>query len=348
MHLELLDPAAVDEPTLAALVALHNDVRRHDAPHLPPPTVPGYRRMLRYGWDGVGPDRLWVAREGGRVVGSAELWLPRWDNRHLAILEAVTAPSQRGHGVGTTLLAALLAAAREAERTVAVADVWAGSAAEAFVASRGFETGSIDEQRRLELGTLDRRGVDEMYEAAAKAAADYELVPIVGAAPDSMLDSLVDLFATINDAPLDDLEIEDEVFTAERLRAFDEAQTAMGRRMYRLLARHARSGAWAGHTIVTVDDDLAEWGSQGDTSVVRTHRGHRLGILLKTAMLRWLHEEEPQLERIDTWNAASNRHMIAVNDALGYSLVGRMSVVQRRLDSQPAEVSRAAVSVVSD
>jgi hypothetical protein len=40
-------------------------------------------------------------------------------------------------------------------------------------------------------------------------------------------------------------------------------------------------------------------------------------------MLLWLDEVEPQVETVDTWNAESNRHMIAVNEALGYRAMGR-------------------------
>jgi hypothetical protein len=40
-------------------------------------------------------------------------------------------------------------------------------------------------------------------------------------------------------------------------------------------------------------------------------------------MLRWLSDEEPQLETIDTWNAESNDHMIEVNQKLGYEVLGR-------------------------
>jgi RimJ/RimL family protein N-acetyltransferase len=57
--------------------------------------------------------------------------------------------------------------------------------------------------------------------------------------------------------------------------------------------------------------------------VTRPHRGHRLGLLVKTAMLQWLAEAEPQLERIITWNAVANEHMIGINEALGYEVWGR-------------------------
>ena len=38
-------------------------------------------------------------------------------------------------------------------------------------------------------------------------------------------------------------------------------------------------------------------------------------------MLQWLREAEPGLTTIDTWNAVSNSHMIAVNNAIGCRVV---------------------------
>jgi RimJ/RimL family protein N-acetyltransferase len=57
--------------------------------------------------------------------------------------------------------------------------------------------------------------------------------------------------------------------------------------------------------------------------VTRAHRGHRLGLLVKTAMVEWLRAAEPTVDRIQTWNAESNRFMIAVNEALGYTILGQ-------------------------
>ena len=70
---------------------------------------------------------------------------------------------------------------------------------------------------------------------------------------------------------------------------------------------------------------------QFDTSVVRAHRGHRLGLLLKIEMLRWLGDVEPQLRVLDTWNAATNEHRIAVNERLGYRVIGEAIEWQRHL-----------------
>jgi hypothetical protein len=57
--------------------------------------------------------------------------------------------------------------------------------------------------------------------------------------------------------------------------------------------------------------------------VIRKHRGHRLGLLVKLAMMELLATTEPQLERISTWNAQVNEHMIAINEAIGYAVWGQ-------------------------
>jgi RimJ/RimL family protein N-acetyltransferase len=77
----------------------------------------------------------------------------------------------------------------------------------------------------------------------------------------------------------------------------------------------------AAFSCVIIDPEVPDWGFQQLTAVIRTHRGHRLGLLTKTAMLELLAAREPQVERIATGNAATNQHMIAVNEQLGYRVV---------------------------
>jgi hypothetical protein len=48
-------------------------------------------------------------------------------------------------------------------------------------------------------------------------------------------------------------------------------------------------------------------------------------------MLRWLQTDEPQVRVLSTWNAASNDHMVAVNEALGYEVVAGGIAWQRSI-----------------
>jgi hypothetical protein len=81
------------------------------------------------------------------------------------------------------------------------------------------------------------------------------------------------------------------------------------------------TGEMAAYTEVGVIPEQPSWGWQQLTAVIRTHRGHRLGLLVKTEMMSLLAAAEPQIEQIVTGNAATNQYMIAVNEQLGYRVV---------------------------
>jgi RimJ/RimL family protein N-acetyltransferase len=66
--------------------------------------------------------------------------------------------------------------------------------------------------------------------------------------------------------------------------------------------------------------------------VARSHRGRKLGLLLKIEMLHWLADAEPQLKMIETWNNGDNRFMINVNDAMGYRLSQVYATFERNLN----------------
>ncbi|MGZ4492490.1 MAG: GNAT family N-acetyltransferase, partial [Nocardioidaceae bacterium] len=53
------------------------------------------------------------------------------------------------------------------------------------------------------------------------------------------------------------------------------------------------------------------------------HRGHRLGLLLKIEMLRWVAAVRPEVRATETWNSTANHHMLAVNERLGTRVVAR-------------------------
>jgi RimJ/RimL family protein N-acetyltransferase len=139
------------------------------------------------------------------------------------------------------------------------------------------------------------------------------------------------------DAPLNPDE-EPEQVDAKRLRdgeALDEIQQTLG---YSVLARHDQTGEIAGMTRIVVDPNRPTWGFQQLTAVRREHRGHRLGLLVKVAMMDWLAEAEPQIEHIITGNADINDHMIAINADLGYRVLDRWPSwqfdVAKALDTQ--------------
>jgi GNAT superfamily N-acetyltransferase len=328
--MELRRIASSDAATLAAAVEVLEACRQADAPWEQPVTTGGLAGEIEHGWDGEPGERV-LATVDGTAVAVAQYETPMWDNRHLAWLGVDVHPGHRRRGHGSALLTTLLDRARAEGRTTAGIEGWEEPGSAAFAERHGFRRATVEVKRRQRPPLLDRGTLQRLHAEARSAARDYELLRWVGPVPAEHLAAVAELTAAINDAPLDDLDIEDEVFPPERITAYDLAQAGRHHLLHRVVARHRPTGALAGHTVVAVDLERPRWADQHDTSVVREHRGHRLGLLLKAEMLCWLAECQPQIEVIDTWNAASNDHMIAVNEALGYEVVARAAAYQRRV-----------------
>lgn len=148
------------------------------------------------------------------------------------------------------------------------------------------------------------------------------LLQWVGATPEEHLAAVAALESRMTtDAPMDDLQWDQEVFDSERMRVRDAVMTARKNRAYTTVVRHDASGDVVGSTMVTVADGVEDAAGQWQTIVAPEHRGHRLGLLLKIANLRYLQRHEPAVTRIDTWNADSNAPMLRVNVAMGFQPV---------------------------
>jgi RimJ/RimL family protein N-acetyltransferase len=325
---KLVEFGPEDAGHVRSFVALRQAIDAVDCPWEPTWTTYRQQQYMRHSWEGE-PGRWFVAYDGEEPVGTASIDASDYDNLEMALLSLRVDPELRRRGLGAAILRDLEALAGEMDRPLLMLDGWDGEATLGFAAAAGYERKSA-EIRRLQVAAEapDPRPIRD--EALAHAG-DYELLRVEGYAAEDLLTGLVELTAAINDAPVDDLEWEDEVYSPERVHAYERAQIESGYRFRRIVARHRPSGELAGHTVVVVDTEQPAVAEQHDTSVVRAHRGHRLGLMLKAEMMLWLAEDEPQVERVFTNNAESNRYMIAVNERLGYRPVGRIVEFQRRL-----------------
>ena len=283
-------------------------------------------RMLgawfRLGFTGD-PAQAWFApgAEPGSVLGWYRLELRDLENTDRAIVTLVVHPAHRRRGIGRALLRDAARRASADGRSLLWSETRDGSPGEAFAAAVGAKQGIAAGVRRLDLRKLPAGKVAALHASAAAAAAGYSLVRWTGTTPEEHLASFAQVLNAFNDAPQDE-GVEDESWDAARVRERNDAPVrTMGLRRYTIAARHDASGELAAMSELSVDPDDRLWGHQGLTAVTRQHRGHRLGLLLKSAMLEWLAETEPQVEQVQTGNALSNTHMIAVNETLGFELV---------------------------
>lgn len=332
VHIERLDALDLDLDTADAMAAVQAASLDAAGLDLPRPVGPTTLKALQLGSSRRPSAGVWVARNHDGVLGFAVARLPHEDNTDTAHLSGHVHPDARRRGVGRALLAEAVALAGSAGRTKIYSGAWQGDVGGAALEAMGFSSQGlgVNAVRRLDLHTAGTGLWQRVYDEALGHAGDYELLHQVGPTPDHLLDDMMKLHAAINDAPLDDPEAEHGAWDVDRLRAYDEAMAGRQQTVYRVMARHRASGEWAGLSILCVDEFQPTVAFQEDTSVVRAHRGHRLGLLMKADMLRWISEERPEVAATDTWNATTNHHMIAVNERLGATVIAHHQTYRLR------------------
>lgn len=278
--------------------------------------------------------------EFGELWGSAQFTLPLLDNRHLIdnVFVQVT-PEHRRRGIGTALVNHLHQVADQHQRSTillwsdhrpdAAADSWVSApqgtgtvpldAASRFATHLGFRLAQVERQSRLALPVDPELLAALTAHASAAAASDYHLVSWSGPTPSEYLDAVAAANHAISaDAPNGEIDWEDERWDAARVQEGDQRLAAAGTAFHTLA--FGRSGEPAGMTTIYIEDGQPQHGYQFNTVVMAPHRGHRLGLWLKTANLAAVIAAHPDLPYLDTWNADENEHMLAINIAMGYRL----------------------------
>lgn len=317
MDLELFSPAS-DGASVRACHEIYLSGLPADDPKGPVQSLRPFAGWLEFGWT-EDPAEAWLARDGtGKPCGWYRLDLPQRENRHLAGLTLNVHASCRRAGLGTALLRHAAARARDFERTDITGLARAGSPGTAFAYAIGARTGLIDVMRVLELTAIAPGHLATLRAKAEPAARGYRLLSWAGPTPEDRLDGAAAISISAEaDMPREPGH-QPQLWDTERLRMAERRQAAQGMRTYTVAAESRATGELAGLTTLSVDPAEPAWGLQELTAVARPHRGHRLGLLVKVAMLELLAEREPQLTRIFTGNADANEHMIAINDDLGF------------------------------
>ncbi|MEY2472752.1 MAG: hypothetical protein QOK28_2081 [Actinomycetota bacterium] len=337
MKIEEWDVLAASEDDLRQRYAFVAAVDSETDPETPVEPYEMWRREMLE----VSPfhdSKRWEVRDSSGIVGTGWLGLGRGEsNTHLARFNINVRKDARRNGVGRELLSAIADAAEADGRTTLSCGAPKDSPGEAFLGAVGMEQKLLDRRSRLRVAEVDQSLIDGWIDDAEPKTADYSLLCIDGRTPEEHVAAIIELEETMNDAPRDDLDMEDWHQTVEEYYDGEERALARGSKWLYLVARHEPTGQFAGFTFLQWHPDLPQLVWQGGTAVRREHRGHALGRWLKATNYNLLRERNPAAEFIDTWNAGTNKWMLAINDDMGF----RPYIWYSARDAKIADIKKA-------
>lgn len=264
------------------------------------------------------------------VLGGAGVFSSRTGNAHAADTEVMVREDVRRRGIGTAL-------ARAAEQ---VAAGWGCSRLAGWSWHRVAEPGQattavhgsevdlpLDEVTAFALSTgqelaqVERQStmpVPERPFPVPPIASGYTLVQWTGVVPEEHAADIAGLMAAMwTDTPLGGFDVKPEPIDAERVLRQSRVADVKYRDVLTAV-RHEASGQLVGFTDIAVRRTNPSGGLQGDTLVRKDHRGHGLGLEMKSANVAHLQVTSPPTRRVHTWNAGENRYMWPINERLGY------------------------------
>jgi GNAT superfamily N-acetyltransferase len=352
---QLVPPATVDAPDAGPflrMIEIANAACRRDAGHGdldedPAEALVSWHEQTDWGRTGF------VAERDGEIIGVANLMYQQEAGATTAEFDLWISPERWGEGAEEALLAAVEAGARALGRTsiqiftlhrpgaggsmLAPSTGWGGVPAAdrqtVFCLESGLTLEQVERNSAFDLrGSFDE--VERMLgEALQKAGPDYRPVLWTSPTPEAYQEDLAYVISRMStDAPQGGLDVDEETWDAERIRRRDARLRAQGFTVSVACVEHIPTGRIAAYNELAIGADHAGATHQWGTLVLKEHRGRRLGAIVKCAnLLRW-RELMPQSPRVSTFNAEENRHMLGINEALGFAPVSYAGGWKKVLD----------------
>ncbi len=321
-----IEPLAVaDDGALRAAYDVRAAAFEHDHPIDPPDPFEEFALVAREGMPSFDHE-WWVARDDvGTTLGLLTLRLPLLDNTAQVRAELHVAPAHRRRGVGAALCARLVDRTRSLGRSHVVTEIadplgGAGtSAGSRFAAAHGARQVLVEVFRTLDLTGLSEDELSPLRVEALEASRGYDVVAWRDRAPEEFVDDVAMLSHRMStDVPMGDMTYEPEAWDAGRVRDKERQTIRAGRRTFTAAVRDLATGRLVAFTTVGVSPAQPAIAQQWNTLVLREHRGHRLGLLLKLANLDCVRAACPDVRVVHTWNAESNEPMIRINVRMGF------------------------------
>ena len=323
--MRIADARSLDDADFAAALEFQQRVDRQRDPGLPVTPAAELRGIFGDDATDYARHQRIVALAGATAAAIGHLELPA-DPGNLALAQVEITPAD--DEVTAAVLAELLRRARADGRTSVIA--WGDHTPKRhnFWTDLGAELRYTEQESSLDMASVDPQLMQRWIEAGP---GDLEIVHWARRCPDQWIDALVATANAMKDAPTDDLDMADTVVDASMVRAEIEARAACGLEYQGVLAVTA-DGEAAGTTEVFVNQHRPAASWQWSTVVLPAHRGRRIGRWLKAAMWQRLRASEPEVTGLQTGNAASNAHMLAINTEMGFKPTHLMGCWQTDLE----------------
>ncbi len=293
----------------------------------------------------------WVVELEGRIVGRVGVDLPLEEGSKAAFWLIELLQEVWGRGIGSAAYELVERTARENGRTVLQS--WAahpdaagprlsaptgfGDIPEDHVARfylrHGYSLEQIERNSAFDLqGSFD--AVRRLLAEATEAAAGYRVVQWFAPTPPEYVDGYAWMKSRMaTDAPAANMEFDEETWDAARIARHDSLYTDAGRPLQVTAAQHIATGELCAFNELVVGKDRTEASHQEDTLVLKEHRGHKLGTLVKCAALLSWRQFAPDSPRVITYNAEENRPMLDINEAIGFVPIAYEGAWKKVLDA---------------
>jgi GNAT superfamily N-acetyltransferase len=310
-----------------------------------------YREISGHGDEAMAPEELlphyqtndyerrvmWVIERDGEMIGRIGIDLPLEGESTVAFWLIEILKAHWGLGIGSAALRLVERTAHEEGRTSLQS--WAEHPAapgEVLTPPTGFGEIPRDhiarfyERHGYSLEQVERNSafdlrapfdeVERLLAEAVAASTDYRVVRWVAPTPAEFVEGYAWMKSRMStDAPSAALEFDEEKWDAARVALHDARYTDAGSTLQVVAAQHIATGELCAFNELVVPSDHTLASHQEDTLVLKEHRGHKLGTLVKCIGLIDWRERMPESPRVLTYNAEENRPMLDINEAIGFA-----------------------------
>jgi GNAT superfamily N-acetyltransferase len=348
----LVVPASIDAPDAADFVEMvrvrnliYREISGHDDHRIAADELLPHYRPTEY------ETRLsWVIVDDGAIIGRVGVDIPHEEGSNAAFWLIELLRETWGRGIGSAAYELVEKTAHEHGRTVLQS--WAehpaapgaqltpptrfGAIPEDHVARfylrHGYALEQVERNSAFDL-TGSFAGVERLLAEAQAASPDYRVVQWFAPTPEEFVAGYAWMKSRMStDAPSAALEFAEEAWDAARIAEHDGRYTSSGRTIQVTAAQHIETGELCAFNELVIGKDRTEASHQEDTLVLKEHRGHKLGTLVKCAGLLSWRDVAPASARVITYNAEENRPMLDINEAIGFAPVAYEGAWKKVLD----------------